>query len=258
MTIMKPFPNFQQLRFGLRILTLGLLLALTAAMAVAQQRNDNAYVVNITTVSVIDTKSNILITTIAPPITGPADLVGAAVTPEGSKVYLTNAGFGVGNTVLVLDAATNTVMDTIQVGNGPIFDAVTPDGKKVYVVNSTDNTTSVINTATNSVVATIPVGIFPLAVTVSPDGAFAYVANTFSNNVSVIDTASDVVVATVPVIKFPIAVIVSPDSSRVYVANFSSQKVVSVIDAASNTVKASISVGSFPDGLILTPNGRTL
>src|SRR5690349_5771200 len=145
MTFMKPILNFQQLRSGLRILTLGLLLALTAATAVAQ-KNDNAYVVNITTVSVIDTKSNILTTTVAPPITGPADLVGAAVTPDGSKVYLTNAGFGAGNTVLVLNAATNAVTDTIQVGNGPIFDAVTPNGKKVYVVNSTDNTASVIDT----------------------------------------------------------------------------------------------------------------
>jgi hypothetical protein len=72
---MKPFPNFQQLRFGLRIFIFESLLALTAATAVAQQKNHNAYVVNIATVSVSDTKSNVLTTPVAPPITGPADLV---------------------------------------------------------------------------------------------------------------------------------------------------------------------------------------
>jgi YVTN family beta-propeller protein len=81
---------------------------------VARQKNDNAYVVNVTTGSVIDTKTNVLTTTLAPPMTGPPDLVGGAVTPDGNKVYLTNAGFGAANTVLVLDAATNTVTDTIQ------------------------------------------------------------------------------------------------------------------------------------------------
>jgi hypothetical protein len=98
---MKSFLNFQQLRFGLRILTLGLLTSL-AATVVARQKNDNAYVVNVTTVSVIDTKTNVLTTTLAPPMTGPPDLVGGAVTPEGNKVYLTNAGFALPTRFLCL------------------------------------------------------------------------------------------------------------------------------------------------------------
>lgn len=61
---MKTFLNFQQLRFGLRILTLGLLIAL-AVTAAAQQKSDNAYVVNVTTVSVIDVSSDAVIATIA-------------------------------------------------------------------------------------------------------------------------------------------------------------------------------------------------
>jgi YVTN family beta-propeller protein len=54
------------------------------------------------------------------------------VSPDGSKVYATNAA---ANTVVVIDAATNTVIATIPVGPHPFGVAVTPDGSQVYVAN---------------------------------------------------------------------------------------------------------------------------
>ena len=83
-----------------------------------------------------------------------------AVTPDGSKVYVTN---GDANSVSVIATATNTVTATIPVGTDPFGVAVTPDGSKVYVANSyLGNSVSVIDTATNTVTATIPVGIEPI------------------------------------------------------------------------------------------------
>jgi len=55
--------------------------------------------------------------------------------------YVTNFPDG---TVSVIDAATNTVVATIPVGNEPFGVAVTPDGTQAYVVNLADNTVSVI------------------------------------------------------------------------------------------------------------------
>jgi YVTN family beta-propeller protein len=84
---------------------------------------------------------------------------GVAVTPDGSKVYVTNLN----NTVSVIAAATNAVSATISVGNGPVGVAFTPDGSKAYVTNQFDHTVSVIATATNTVVATVGVGTSPIA-----------------------------------------------------------------------------------------------
>jgi YVTN family beta-propeller protein len=94
------------------------------------------------------------------------------VTPDGSKVYVTNVN---SNTVSVIDTATNTVIATIPVGTTPQGVAVTPDGSKVYVANSDSNTVSVIDTATNTVSATTPVGSYPVAfgVFIHPPSKFA-------------------------------------------------------------------------------------
>jgi YVTN family beta-propeller protein len=196
---------------------------------------------------VIATASNTVTATI-PVGNGPT---GAAVTPDGSHVYVAN---DFSNTVSVIATATNTVTTTIPVGNAPIGVAATPDGSHVYVANDVSNTVSVIATASNTVTAIIPVGKAPLCVAVTPDGSHVYVANLASYTVSVIATASNTVIATVPVGSGPEGVAMTPDGSHVYVANTGSNTV-SVIATASNTVTATIPVGNGPVGLAVTPDG---
>ena len=95
-----------------------------------------------------------------------------AVTPDGKHAYVTNSGlfllFLHSTTVSVIDAASNTVVATVGVGNNPVGVAVTPDGKHVYVVNNLDDTVSVIDTAGNTVVATLAVGGFPQGMGIVP------------------------------------------------------------------------------------------
>ncbi len=118
--------------------------------------------------------------------------LGTATAQAQTRAYVANRS----NTVSVIDTATNTVVATIPVGQGPWEVAITPDGTRAYVTNAFSNTVSVIDTATNTVVATIPVGALGVAIT--PDGTRAYVTNG-SSAVSVIDTATNTVVATIPV-----------------------------------------------------------
>jgi YVTN family beta-propeller protein len=92
------------------------------------------------TVSVIATATSTVTATI-PVGSGPS---GVAVTPDGTKVYVANNGFGFGTNVSVIDAATNTVIATIPVGSSPSNVAVTPDGRRVYVANFQSNNVSVI------------------------------------------------------------------------------------------------------------------
>jgi len=65
----------------------------------------------------------------------------------------------------VIDTATNTVTDTVTVGDTPRGMGITPDGAYVYVTNEWDDNVSVIDTSTNTVVgAPIGVGTFPGAI----------------------------------------------------------------------------------------------
>ena len=203
------------------------------------------------TVSVIDLATN---TVIALPIMGGANPFGVAVTPDGTRVYVTNDG---SDTVSVISTATNTVIGLpIAVGDGPQGVAVTPDGLRVYVANFNSNNVSVIDTATNTVIATVAVGTNPHGVAVTPDGTRVYVVNLNSSNVSVISTTTNTVTATVTAGANPIGVAVTPDGTRVYVTNFIfGSGTVSVLSTATNTVTATVTVGSSPFGVAVTPDG---
>jgi YVTN family beta-propeller protein len=131
-----------------------------------------------------------------------------AITPDGKHLYVPYVLFNGTNSppeiVAVIDTATNTVAQTVQLETTPFGAtltgvAVTPDGKYVYVSNQVSNSVSVIDTASNTVVKTVLVGTSPAGVAVTPDGVHVYVSNQGSNNVSVINTASNMVVTTVPV-----------------------------------------------------------
>jgi YVTN family beta-propeller protein len=128
------------------------------------------------------------------------------VTPDGSKVYVSNSG---SNTVSVIDAQTNMVTATIAAAVRPVGMAVTPDGRRVYVTNQSFDPASarvsVIATATNTVTAAIPVGIEASGVAVTPDGSKVYVVNTRDNTVSVIATATETVIATIAVGNNPVS-----------------------------------------------------
>ena len=88
----------------------------------------HAYVTNFvgSSVSVIDTA-----TRIATSITVDANPISVAVSPDGSKVYV---GHGApGDTVTVIDTATNTVAGEITVGTNVGGITFTPDGSTAFV-----------------------------------------------------------------------------------------------------------------------------
>ena len=214
-------------------------------------RAQTAYVPNSdeTTVSVIDTVTN----TVTAKIGVGYYPTAAAVTPDGSKVYVANTDQGntQPSTVSVIDTATNALAATIPVDGAPVGVAVTPDGSKVYV--SCENSVLVIAAAANTVIAVIPVAR-PLGLAVTPDGSELYVGNAYLNAVSVIDTATNTITTTIPVGIYPAGMAVTPDGSKLYVAN-SNANTVSVIDTATSAVAATVTVGNNPEGLAVTPDG---
>src|SRR5215470_19074287 len=94
-------------------------LTLACLLAPASTRAQTAYITNqnSNTVSVIDTATDTVSATI------PVDFIpfDVAVSPDGSKVYVTNKSitFSGPNTVSVIDTETNTVSATITVDIDP-------------------------------------------------------------------------------------------------------------------------------------------
>ena len=85
-------------------------------------------------------------------------MLGIAATPDGTKVYV---GTPLDNMVSVIDTATNTVTDTINVPS-PNEILVNPEGTKLYVTsvdsnNNSNNHLNVIDLSTKNI-TTIPHG----------------------------------------------------------------------------------------------------
>ena len=70
-------------------------------------------------VSVIDTASN----TVAAEVTVESDPLGVAITPDGTRAYVTNKS---ADAVSVIDTSTNTVLTTVPLGGPPWGVAITP------------------------------------------------------------------------------------------------------------------------------------
>ena len=153
------------------------------------------YVVNnpASTLSVIDTSNNSVITTVS--LSGSNAASGVVVNPAGTRVYVAGPDAG---QIHVLDTSSNTVIAEISVPGKVSVLALTPDATRLYAVISFGaDTVAVIDTASNSVVATIPIS-GAASVAVTPDGKRAYVTSS-PNSVFAIDTTSNTIVDTISV-----------------------------------------------------------
>lgn len=77
------------------------------------QRGNRLYATSLDGLSVIDLVTNTIVASIG----ARNSLAGVAVTPDGKRVYVAN---GADNAVWAVDTATNTVVETIPVGRGPV------------------------------------------------------------------------------------------------------------------------------------------
>lgn len=100
--------------------------------------------------------------------------IGIALTPDGSKAYVTNSASG---TVSVIDTATRNVTSTIATGGQPQAIAVSPNGSQVFVADYLNGTYKVIATASDTVVGTAPKPSFcdnPTSIAYHPTGSPIY------------------------------------------------------------------------------------
>ncbi len=182
-------------------------------------------------------------------VTGIWEQVGDPLKPNVNKIYVANFG---SDSVSVIDASTNTVVNTIAVGIEPFDIAFNPNTNLVYVVNGGSDSVSVINGDTNTVINTISVGIDPIAIAINPDTNTLYLANQGSDTISVIDGDTNTIVGSIDVGTSPVQFGVNPSTNKIYVANQGSDTV-SVINGDTNTVVDTIVVGDAPSAIGVNP-----
>jgi YVTN family beta-propeller protein len=202
-----------------------------------------------------------------------------AVTPDGSRAYVTDAS----TSVWVVETRSNRVIDKIGAGTGPGGIAITPDGKRAYVTTGTCglllcsgpgspagslfSAVDVIDTETDSTEATITLGqTGSSGVTISPDGTRAYVAAT-NGNIWVIDTATNSIIDTISVPATELdGIAANPDGKAVYVIGFVNSQAnrtvtntffMDVIDTKTDTVTTSITLSNIEEvsSIAVTPDG---
>ena len=175
---------------------------------------------------------------------------GVAVSPDGTRAYVTNYGSA---SVSVINTTTKAVTATIPVNGSPRGVAVSPNGTRAYSANRFTASVSVINTASDVVSASIGTGDSPLAIAITPNGDRAYVTLPTSSVMSVLDLSNDTVSGSFGVGDAR-AVAISPVHARAY-TTISDMNVVSVINTSNDTVTTNIPVGSAPDGVAVSPDG---
>ncbi len=160
-----------------------------------------------------------------------------------------------GDSISVIDAATNQVITTLTGIPGPHNLQTAADGKSVWAISGHSALAVAIDPTTYTVRGVVPTGRDPAHVILAPDGKTVYVTNSGDDTVTAIDTAAMTVTATIPVGKFPHGLRPSPDGKWVYVANVN-DNTLSVIDTATNRKVADIEVGQKPVQVGFSPDGK--
>jgi YVTN family beta-propeller protein len=179
------------------------------------------------TVAVVDTVANKVVATIGVGV----NPKGIAFDPDRGLIYVVNENLDPNppdqqyvyaanpGSVSVIDAATNSVTQTIGVGRGPQYAALDTNARRLYISDESESSIAVVDTTAGTVVANIGVGEAALGVTVDPDTHTLYVANLDGSSVSVVDTQTNTVRRTLPVSQNPRVVAVDKVRKTIYVAH---------------------------------------
>lgn len=194
-----------------------------------------------------------------------------------AHAYVSNS---YGDTVSVIDTATNDVFATIEFGDVPAKPTVTadlegqadvrhglvnptvaPDGRHVYVAKSVGGGIAVIDATDQTVTEVLDAGgPKPSGLAFTPDGTRLVVtllgqAVESPGAVAVIDCRTGGADSPVPVGGQPERLALSPDGRRGYVVSMHDRSV-SVLDVDAHEVVATVPLGELPFNVLAAPDGE--
>jgi len=182
-------------------------------------------------------------------------LLAAGPAPgETVRVYVTNSA---GDSIHVIDPATNKVVQVIRGIEAPHGIDFAPDGSRVYVSNESDSTLDVVDRKSGKITAKVPLSGHPNNIAVTKDGGRVIVGVAEEPGaLDVIDTASLKLKKSIPVNGRLHNVYVTPDN-RYAVTGSIRTKVISVIDLATESVAWTVALdeGVRPMAFETAPDG---
>ncbi|MEY4150126.1 MAG: hypothetical protein RL555_730 [Bacteroidota bacterium] len=153
-------------------------------------------------------------------------------SPDGSEIWTSQMDMA--GKVLVYDASSYALKNTITVGDEPAEVTFSGDGTKAYVCNGMSNTVSVINPATKAVIATVNVGSNPVVAWSSSVGKM-FVDCEDGQSISVIDVASNANLASINLGFKPGYAAHHSGTGELWVTNPAAGKVAWYLDMGANT-----------------------
>jgi YVTN family beta-propeller protein len=214
----------------------------------------------------------------------PAPAQGASGEPRGSgddpvarpaateeRVYVSDEDSG---NVVVISAASDSVIARIAVGKRPRGVRVSPDGTRLFVALSglpkagpgvdrdqlpppdrSADGIGIVDLASLQLLRVIPAGQDPELFDVTSDGKRLWVSNEDAAEASLVDVDAGKVLRRVPVGKEPEGVGIHPAGKVVYVTNEADNSV-SVLDIESGASLATVATGGRPRSVLFDREGR--
>jgi len=183
-----------------------------------------------------------------------------AVTPDGDRVLVEDAGYGP-HALVVLDAHTGKVLQTFpgaEDGTRGYYLGlvISRDGRAAY---ASDGAGSAIHrfaisrgALTEGREIPLTAGTWPAGLALSDDGTRLHVAGNLTDDLLTVDLPSGKVSGDVAVGHLPYGVALSPDGRRAFVTSWGGNTV-TVVDLDRGRVVASPTVGSHPSAVVGNP-----
>ncbi len=204
-------------------------------------------------VTVVDGYSNSVIATIPVTTTPGGGLLGIAVDPVTSKVYVANASDHV---IDIISGFSNKINGTIDLsGASPQGLSINPVTQRLYVTLGT-NQVEIVNTRTKTIVGTTSVGTTNYNAAVNVVTGRVFVPDTqYDNATTGVLSANGSVLARVAVTANPWGVDVDPITNLAFVAN-TDFNTLTAIDGRTNTATAASPIANVP-AFFVTVNSVT-
>ena len=180
-----------------------------------------------------------------------------AVSPDGTRIYVTNSASNILRVLNTSDMSTVVDLDVGSASNGVEVVTTPVSVGKVYVYRHVENSLVAIRASDNTVLSTINVGIFPgvrrsVGIAASPDGSTIFLVD--NDAIAIVSTLTDTKTGSIP-LTGAAGVAVSPDGAYLYVIGGSGDDTLYRVRLSDKVVVDSSTVGSGPRGIAFTPSG---
>jgi YVTN family beta-propeller protein len=180
---------------------------------------------------------------------------GVSVSPDGSKLFVTNFGQNASKNVFLYDSQSLEVTARAKFAGHAVESVITADGERLYVSNFDNQEVLELDTDTLVINKRMKVDAIPKHLLLSPDESMLYVSNWGSGTVSFVELKSGKELAAAVVGTNPRGAAVTSDGKRLYIANWGSDTV-SVVDVETKKELKTIATAHAPRHIAISKDDK--